>query len=793
MDKHESFPQLRSTHRQHQRGVGLIEVLVALVILAIGFLALAALQGAVTRNAADSRARTAATSMAKEKLEELRSFVSVRADANNDGVPDLVLDLDGDGIADAVGMSFDQLVSGGDAPDELDGGLAGFSFDRNWTVTACSMDPDATVDCDGVTFADADFLRVSVQVLWSGVERAGDNEEVLVHDLISSISPLDAAVALAEPTRSRDSPKVYVTPGRIRQTIPIAIGDDLDTAASDPQPTIIRDNIVRTQFEVLTFSTDEVGNLAEQILDFTLVGCSCQQQGIVNGGKSFEPSYWNGRTFVRPAERINGVAYENQAGATVVPARPTATPILRNNDPDDVKLLCTICCRDHHDTPNSDAPKLNAWRPDGSRDFNGDGIVDSAPGTPDNLYLPNGNHRHFNPVLQSGNYVFQPADSPGDQYYETCRFIRRDGEYVLALDTRLESLIALPGYLLDDQAETEGYAEFAREYVDGYVDLAMAKFRAGQDYAITGFTDAELDSLYDRAKSAAPASTQAALDPISAYLLSSIGLQMNARGIFIDYMTPEVLRAIQCKDDDDDSSAECLPYRNMSRLELVPFYAVGMTKLVNWIPENPLVATVPLKDRNDPFSRGYVIPGITGSTHIVSSAPVGNIALTNPIPAQPIEVTEVLVDRVPVSTDDGAPPPPPPRVIRFSVGVDRNADLPNADVVLLSGLVSGQSCTQIGSRRGRVEWFCTLDELGVGGVRFDAYTGTECVRRERGSCVQEAPVRNVLCFTPAPAAVEAVPGAVNAYADHTMAAFDGSQADNALYDVNAYRATEGCP
>ena len=216
-----------------QSGFGLIEILIALVILAIGFLALAALQGAVTRNAADSRARAAATMLAGEKLEELRSFSSSRQDANGDGTPDLIIDLDGDGIGDAVGMSFDQMVSGTDAPTELDGGISGFTYTRNWTVTACLMDADAAVDCTGVTFADADFVRVSVQVVWTSVENAGQTDEVMVHDLISSSSPLDAAVALAEPTRSRESPKVYVTPGRIQQTIPIAIGTDLDCARPD--------------------------------------------------------------------------------------------------------------------------------------------------------------------------------------------------------------------------------------------------------------------------------------------------------------------------------------------------------------------------------------------------------------------------------------------------------------------------------------------------------------------------------------------------------------------------------
>ncbi|MCB1589198.1 MAG: hypothetical protein KDI56_09880, partial [Xanthomonadales bacterium] len=399
----------------------------------------------------------------------------------------------------------------------------------------------------------------------------------------------------------------------------------------------------------------------------------------------------------------------------------------------------------------------------------------------------------YQPILRNGVYTFSPADNVGDEYYETCRFLRRDGEYVLTLDTNLVDLVALPSFLLDDPAETEGYSEYARTFVDTYVDYAMSRFSGGSNYASDPFTPAEQDAIYQAARSAAPAATQTALDPVTPYGLGPVGLQLTARGIFIDYMTPEVLRAIQCKDEGDDTSPECLPFRDVSRLELVPFYAVGMTKLVNWRPVDATVATVPLKDRNDPFSRGFVIPGAAGSTNILADSPVSNIALTNPVPSQPIEVVETLVDTVPVSSDSSTPPPTPPRVINFSVGIDRDANLPNADVIRLAGTSSGQSCTQTGGRQGRVDWTCSLDSLGQGVIRFDAYTGTECVRRFKGSCIEEAPVRNLLCFAPDPNQVEPFPDGSNAYADYTLTRYNGSQVIGATFAVDVYRAADGCP
>jgi hypothetical protein len=108
--------------------------------------------------------------------------------------------------------------------------------------------------------------------------------------------------------------------------------------------------------------------------------------GVVAGKKSWEPTVWNGLTFTRPRELTNGQTHPVDTTLGTV-NRVTASAILRNNDPDLVKDLCTSCCRDHHDTSNSSTPKLN-------------------PARPSTEYLANGNHKHYRPVLSGGNYTF---------------------------------------------------------------------------------------------------------------------------------------------------------------------------------------------------------------------------------------------------------------------------------------------------------------------------------------------------------------------------------------------------
>ena len=57
-----------------QRGLSLVEVFVALLVLSVGLIALAKLQVDLVRGSGDARARTIALSLAEEKIEDLRTF-----------------------------------------------------------------------------------------------------------------------------------------------------------------------------------------------------------------------------------------------------------------------------------------------------------------------------------------------------------------------------------------------------------------------------------------------------------------------------------------------------------------------------------------------------------------------------------------------------------------------------------------------------------------------------------------------------------------------------------------------
>src|SRR5580765_595142 len=62
----------RKTATRSQRGFSMLDVLVAIIVLATGLLALAALQGAITRNGANARARAQIAAFTESVIDRMR-------------------------------------------------------------------------------------------------------------------------------------------------------------------------------------------------------------------------------------------------------------------------------------------------------------------------------------------------------------------------------------------------------------------------------------------------------------------------------------------------------------------------------------------------------------------------------------------------------------------------------------------------------------------------------------------------------------------------------------------------
>ena len=76
----------------HARGATLIDVLIAIMIFVVGMLALASLQGNLTRSSTDAKARTVGTNIAEEIIEGMRSFDTLRAATACPGTLDEIIE-----------------------------------------------------------------------------------------------------------------------------------------------------------------------------------------------------------------------------------------------------------------------------------------------------------------------------------------------------------------------------------------------------------------------------------------------------------------------------------------------------------------------------------------------------------------------------------------------------------------------------------------------------------------------------------------------------------------------------
>jgi type IV pilus modification protein PilV len=330
------------------RGFSLLEVLVAVVILSVGLLALALLQISLVRSGANTAAQSVALSLAKDKLEDLRTYTSIAGYRN--------------------------LVSGSDGAAISVGGV---SYTRSWTV-ARYANPTAGGDFASITttgatpsgyVTDNEFKTLKVEVLWT--DSANEQRRVSLEDAVGASDPTDSAKLskALKAVRPRGPEIVITNPESVSGVIPIALGNGSDTAATNPRPIIVSQGqsstVVETRFDVLTYlalnSTEAVGQLR---VETSVVGCTCD--ATVASYSGYRPTYWNGVRYVAPTQYTYATKGLEKAGVT-------------QSD------RCVACCRDHRDpsavAANADNPLYDRRRTDGHKHFNNDLTAEVTAGT----------------------------------------------------------------------------------------------------------------------------------------------------------------------------------------------------------------------------------------------------------------------------------------------------------------------------------------------------------------------------------------------------------------------------
>jgi type IV pilus modification protein PilV len=299
-------------------GATLLDVLLAIGIFVIGMLALASMQGNLTRSSVDANSRTMATNIAEELIEQLRTFEQFESETGKDAYQDIV----------------DQslTVTRGGIDYSVDITVENFFFLDGTTVTSnlddLSEDRDVSIP---------DFKYVELAVSWAGNEfqlndgagtttsgRLGSGDFV-VSTVVPAISSYSSAKVVAMDDDSAGTPPVFYTPGVNPETVAIDIGNSKFKESTTPEPVVWRSGeLIETWFDVITYNRVGGDAIFVRREEFASVSCKCTMQASGNVGRG--PTIWDG------SEYLEGEVVNKPYGTLAASAGKQSQ-------------YCEVCCR----------------------------------------------------------------------------------------------------------------------------------------------------------------------------------------------------------------------------------------------------------------------------------------------------------------------------------------------------------------------------------------------------------------------------------------------------------------
>lgn len=565
------------------KGFTLIEVLVALVVIAGGIAAPAKLQGLFMYSASDAKNRTQAISLAQQKINDLKSFTEITKPFEADGETEIDWSANPEKVMayEYIGNNTGGIIASG--TQDLASNTAysmTWASEGNWYTG--EDDGSASTTTEPASGRLADFKNITVTVVWN--DKAGDEQTVNLDSYISITPSNGSAKVIPDDTgglAGASGPEVIHNPGATPDVLPVfcSSGDCVET--SRPLPDLVqtgqRKNTMVT-FEAVTYDDngnvalsydDDNGNVALSQEESLTLSCNCTFDGTGSGNT--------------PAHKVWTEKLGEWGSYSAIGGFVTKPVAIQDGNDGEAEGFCTACCRDHHDGGT------------------GQEVFYNSSGSSDK------DHAHYD---SAGSSVTSGA------YIESCRLKRVDGIWRVFQDWDLKTLTILPRDSSAGVALQDAYINYVEDFVH---KEAMS---AGAGVALT---KPNTDNLRT---------------PVE--LANGSSRQMQSRGIYLDnvYRIPD-----GSSTTDGVISSDYVAYitdtdANPGYLNQIPFTEINLTFLSDWVSSDVDVFTVtrePIDTIPDAavnyygvFSRGLLNGVAVGSDKSVKSTiKEGNNGITN--------------------------------------------------------------------------------------------------------------------------------------------------------------------
>jgi len=542
----------------------MIDALVSIIVMATALLALAVLQGALTRNTADARARSQIAQFGEGVIDQLRQAgysaltngtTSIAKTAPSSPASCTNTNVTGFSRANALYCA------------EQAAGVSSLAASQTVaTYTYSNPSQQGGTNCSGKFVAGtggscadsltAAYKDVSLTMTWN--DATGTPRTLTQHTIVNSLA-LDSGQGLQNSSNfvgSVTSPIVRQISPVVPGVIPIAMGNNTDTAATNPRPELSTTTNA-TSYNVLTYKDLITQVQIQQRIETTVVGCSCKYGNQLTSGvfaPAWRPTFWDGTHYIEPQPTIS----------TNDPTPAGVNP----NAPSTQSPLCGYCCRDHHDFDNDVA------NPDPSGSA---AITDPVKYDPFRITQGDAAHTHY--YWDTNSSKFLPADN-AHPYLESCRMIRVNGLWRTATDMNAEQIgmLLTEAQNVDNLPATPASTQPSTSWIpDANAEVAYQDFV--KDYlnqkAVGGNASLDAAGIYNTDMASANHSKLLNYTGVDNYL--------HVRGLYLDHLEDAAQKQItsaisHCASP--NTAIDCA-------LPFLPFTSVNLTELALWGAPHP--------------------------------------------------------------------------------------------------------------------------------------------------------------------------------------------------------------